>query len=311
MQMLSLASLGVGIACGAASLVLIRRLTRYRPPKHWVPCSSSGSSFSGLNAPTAGARTKTELPIGDQEIQLYSLATPNGTKAAIMLEEICESSPSFDYDAWRVTINGTQFGSGFVDINPNSKIPAMVDRSTSPPTRVFESGAILIFLAEKYERSDLLPKAGPLRAEVLSWLMWQMSSAPFLGGGFGHFFNYAPEPMEYPINRFAMEVKRQLDLLDQLLSTREYIAGDFYSIADIAIWPWYGAMVLGRLYNAAEFLQVRSYKHILRWAKMIEESRPAVRRGRMVTRSSPDSANALYASLPALKERHSRADWKQ
>jgi len=260
------------------------------------------------NCGRAGARTTEALQEGIHPIQLYSLATPNGVKASIMLEELAELDPAFDYDAWMIKIDGMQFTSGFVEVNPNSKIPALVDKSTSPPTRVFESAAIMIYLAEKYNRTDLLPAEPSRRAEVLSWVMWQMGSAPFLGGGFGHFYAYAPYKMEYPINRYAMEVKRQLDVLDRNLATRTYVAGESYTLADIAIWPWYGALVLGRLYSAAEFLDVASYTHVVRWAKMIEETRPAVRRGRMVNRGSSDS-DPLYKNLPNLPERHSRADW--
>lgn len=304
------AGLVVGaVGAGLAALVL-RRATKYVPPKVWKHEAPSGGAWASTNAPTAGARTKKELQVGVHPIQLYSLGTPNGVKVTIMLEELAEADAKFDYDAWNISISGDQFSSGFVGVNPNSKIPAMVDTTTSPPTRVFESGAILIYLAEKYNRADLLPPSGPKRAEVLSWLMWQMGSAPFLGGGFGHFFAYAPEKFEYPINRYAMEAKRQLDVLDRNLASRKFVAGDDYSIADIAIWPWYGALVLGALYpNSAEFLDVASYTHVVRWAKLLQETRPAVRRGRMVNRSSADSTSPLYAELPALKERHSRADW--
>lgn len=280
------------------------------PPKVWEP-SASGGKFAAINSPIAGARTKEDLSVGKHPIQLYSFATPNGVKASIMLEEICEVYLDFDYDAWRCPIDGKQFTSGFVAVNPNSKIPCMVDQSSSPPIRVFESGAMLIYLAEKYPKCKLLPTDPAKRAETLSWLMWQMGSAPYLGGGLGHFYAYAPEKMKYPIDRFAMETKRQLDVLDQRLAESRFIAGDEYTIADIAIWPWYGAIVLRRLYGVGDFLSVDEYKNVVRWAKELEESRPALRRGRMVTRGAPDTENKLYASLPAMPERHSRKDWEK
>lgn len=284
---------------------------KYVPPKVWKPVESGGA-VAAINAPTAGARTQDKLQVGKHPIQLYSFPTPNGAKATIMLEEICEVYPDFDYNAWRTPINGKQFTSGFVAVNPNSKIPCMSDHSTSPPTRVFESGAMLIYLAEKYPKCKLLPTEPSKRAECMSWLMWQMGSAPYLGGGFGHFFASVPEKMEYPINRFSMETKRQLDVLDKQLASNKYIAGDEYTIADIAIWPWYGALVLGRLYGgSAEFLSVHEYKHVVRWAKQLEEERPALRRGRMVNRNEPDTKNPAYADVPNLLERHSRADWKK
>jgi len=269
-----------------------------------------GGKFGSINAPTAGARTTEALSVGKHQIQLYSTATPNGVKAAIMLEEVCASYPDFDYDAWDLPINGKQFSSGFVEINPNSKIPAMVDRTTTPPTRVFESGAILVYLAEKFPKTGLLPKDAPRCAEVLSWVFWAIGSPPFLGGGFGHFYAYAPVKLAYPIDRYAMETKRQLDVLDQTLAKRTYIAGESYSLADVAIWPWYGALVLGRLYNAAEFLDVGSYTHVQRWARQLEAERLTIRKGRMVNRGSADSS-AVYNGLNALKERHGRSDWNQ
>merc|ERR1711920_560241 len=247
-----------------------------------------------------------ELPVGKHPVQLYSEGTPNGVKVTIALEAVCDAYPEFDYDAWRISIGGAQFDSGFVDINPNSKIPAMVDHSTSPPTRVFESGSILLYLAEKYPKAGLLPSNPAARTEAINWLFWQMGSAPYLGGGFGHFFSYAPTKRQYPIDRFAMEVKRQLSVLDQQLAKHKYVAGSEYTLADVAIWPWYGALVLGRLYSkSAVFLDAASYKHVVRWAHMLDEL-STVRRGRMTLRSTPDTK---YDGLPALTERHSRADW--
>ncbi len=256
----------------------------YVPPKVWRWESESGGRFAHINRPIAGATHEKELPIGKHPLQLYSLATPNGVKVTVMLEELLAlGEKEAEYDAWLINIQeGDQFSSGFVAINPNSKIPALLDRSTSPPLRVFESGAILMHLAEKF--GHFLPNTPIERAETLSWLFWQMGSAPFLGGGFGHFYAYAPEKWEYPINRFAMEVKRQLDVLDRRLSEHRYLAGDEYTIADIATYPWYGAMALGRLYEAAEFLDVESYSHVRRWASEIKE-RPAVKRGQRVNRT--------------------------
>jgi len=251
----------------------------YTPPKVWKWEADNGGTWASTNRPIAGATSEKVLPVGKHPLQLYSMATPNGVKATVMLEELLALGHSgAEYDAHLIKIgDGDQFGSGFVDVNPNSKIPALMDHSAATPTRVFESGAILLYLAEKF--GALLPSDASLRAECLSWLFWQMGSAPYLGGGFGHFYAYAPTKMEYPIDRFTMEVKRQLDVLDRLLAEREYICGDEYTIADIAIWPWYGATVLGRQYDAAEFLDVASYKHVIRWAKQID-ARDAVKRGR-------------------------------
>ena len=273
----------------------------YTPPKVWIWDKASGGKFSNINRPVSGATKEQALPVGEHPLQLYSLATPNGVKVTIMLEELLElGKQGAEYDAYLINIGeGDQFGSDFVAINPNSKIPALLDRSTVPPTRVFESGAILIYLAEKFDA--YYPKDLPARAECLSWLMWQMGSAPFLGGGFGHFYAYAPEKFEYPINRYAMEVKRQLDVLDRNLSTRRFLCGDDYTIADIATCPWYGALVLHNLYEAAEFLDVASYTHVARWAREIEQ-RPAVQRGRRVNRTwGPEELR--------VPERHSAADF--
>ena len=254
----------------------------YVPPKVWTWDAESGGRFAKINRPIAGATHDKELPVGEHPLQLYSLATPNGVKVTVMLEELLALGVDAEYDAYTINIQeGDQFGSGFVAANPNSKIPAIVDRSTSPPTRIFESGAILVHLAEKF--GAFLPTDPSARAECMSWLFWQMGSAPFLGGGFGHFYAYAPEKYEYPINRFAMEVKRQLDVLDRNLAERRFLAGDEYTIADIATCPWYGALVKGALYEAAEFLDVGSYTHVVRWADEILQ-RPAVQRGRRVNR---------------------------
>ena len=274
----------------------------YTPPPVWVWDKANGGQFANINRPTAGAQFERELPVGKHPFQLYSLGTPNGQKVTIMFEELLEAGfAEAEYDAWMINImESQQFGSGFVDINPNSKIPALVDHSGEKPFRIFESGAILIHLAEKFD--FLLPRAPEQRAETLSWLMWQMGSAPFLGGGFGHFYAYAPEKWEYPINRFAMEVKRQLDVLDRQLATREFIAGPEYSIADIAIWPWYGNLTLGRAYgDAGTFLDTESYVNVQRWAKAID-ARPAVQRGRIVNKSWGEADEQL-------PERHSAADF--
>ncbi|MEL6214519.1 MAG: glutathione-dependent disulfide-bond oxidoreductase [Pseudomonadota bacterium] len=273
----------------------------YTPPKVWTWDQSSGGKFANINRPISGATHEKVLPVGEHPFQLYSLATPNGVKATVMFEELLEHGFSdAEYDAWIVNIQeGDQFSSGFVSINPNSKIPAMADHTTSPITRVFESGAILVYLAEKF--GAFLPTDPAARAETLSWLFWQMGSAPFLGGGFGHFYAYAPEKYEYPINRYAMEVKRQLDVLDKNLAEREFLAGNDYTIADIATFPWYGGMVMGKLYDAAEFLDVTTYEHVLRWANAISE-RPAVIRGRRVNRVWGEESSQL-------KERHSAADF--
>ncbi|MDJ0868971.1 MAG: glutathione-dependent disulfide-bond oxidoreductase [Myxococcota bacterium] len=256
----------------------------YTPPTVWKWDSESGGRFAKINRPIAGATHDKELPVGEHPLQLYSLATPNGVKVTILLEELLAlGHAGAEYDAYLINIgDGDQFGSGFVAINPNSKIPALLDRSTDPPTRVFESGAILVYLAEKF--GAFLPQEPSARAECLSWLFWQMGSAPYLGGGFGHFYAYAPEKLEYPINRFAMEVKRQLDVLDRNLAERRFLGGDEYTIADMATYPWYGSLALGKLYDAGVFLDVQSYTHVVRWANEIGE-RPAVRRGRRVNRT--------------------------
>lgn len=274
----------------------------YTPAKVWTWESESGGKFASINRPIAGATHDKTLPIGEHSFQLYSLATPNGQKAAIMFEELLELGLNdAQYDAYLINIGeGDQFGSDFVDINPNSKIPALLDHSTTPPTRVFESGSILQYLGEKFDA--LIPKSLLAKTECRNWLFWQMGSAPYLGGGFGHFYSYAPSKMQYPIDRFTMETKRQLDVLNQHLSNNDYMAGDEYSIADIAIWPWYGSLVLGDLYDAAEFLDVASYTHVVRWAKQIAE-RPAVKRGRRVNRTwGPEEEQ--------LAERHSADDFK-
>lgn len=273
-------------------------MTEYVPAKVWTWDTESGGTFASINRPIAGATHEKPLPVGKHPLQLYSLATPNGQKVTILLEELLALGHSgAEYDAWLIKIgDGDQFGSGFVAVNPNSKIPALMDHSGATPIRVFESGAILQYLAEKF--GAFLPTEPAARAECLSWLFWQMGSAPYLGGGFGHFYAYAPSKMEYPINRFAMETKRQLDVLDKRLAVSQYIAGDDYTIADIAIWPWYGGLVKGRLYGAAEFLSVHEYKHVMRWADAID-ARPAVQRGRRVNRVSGDDQ---------LPERHDASD---
>ena len=256
----------------------------YTPPKVWQWDAESGGRFANINRPVAGATHEKELPVGKHPLQLYSLATPNGVKVTVLLEELLALGKSgAEYDAYLVNIGeGDQFGSGFVAVNPNSKIPALLDMSTTPPTRVFESGAILVYLAEKFDA--FLPREPAARAECLSWLFWQMGSAPFLGGGFGHFYAYAPEKYEYPINRYAMEVKRQLDVLDRNLAARRYLCGDDYNIADMANYAWYGSLVLGTIYEAQEFLDVQSYTNVIRWAAEIQE-RPAVQRGKRVNRT--------------------------
>jgi GSH-dependent disulfide-bond oxidoreductase len=271
----------------------------YVPPKVWTWDKENGGKFGSTNRPIAGATHDAELPRGAHALQLYSLATPNGVKVTVMLEELVEAGLLADYDAWLVQISGEQFGSGFVGVNPNSKIPAMMDYSGAKPLRLFESGSILIHLAEKF--GAFLPASGQARTETLNWLMWQMGSAPFLGGGFGHFYAYAPEKYEYPINRYAMETKRQLDVLDRRLAEVPFIAGDEYSIADMAIWPWYGGVVLGRAYGAAEFLDAASYKHVVAWAEKID-ARPAVKRGRIVNKNWGDEAEQV-------PNRHSAADF--
>ncbi|MGB3274991.1 MAG: glutathione-dependent disulfide-bond oxidoreductase [Castellaniella sp.] len=275
--------------------------SEYQPPRVWTWDQPSGGRFANINRPVSGPTHERELPVGRHPLQLYSQGTPNGIKVTIMLEELLEQGHAgAEYDAWLIRIGeGDQFGSGFVDVNPNSKIPALVDRSGPAPIPVFESGAILMHLAEKF--GAFLPTEPAARAECLSWLFWQVGSAPFLGGGFGHFYAYAPVKIEYAINRFAMEAKRQLDVLDKRLAEHEFVAGDHYTIADIAIWPWYGGVLLNYVYGAAEFLSAGDYRHALRWAKAIGE-RPAVRRGRMVNRTSGDPSEQLL-------ERHDAADF--
>jgi GST-like protein len=255
----------------------------YTTPPVWIWNAESGGRFSKINRPIAGPTHEQELPVGTHPLQLYSLATPNGVKVTVLLEELLALGKPAEYDAYFINIlEGDQFGSGFVAANPNSKIPALVDHSTTPPTRVFESGAILVYLAERF--GAFLPTASAARAECLSWLFWQMGSGPYLGGGFGHFYAYAPEKLEYPINRFAMEVKRQLDVLDRNLAARHFLTGDEYTIADIATYPWYGGLVLHNLYDAETFLDVKSYAHVVRWASAIQD-RPAVRRGQRVNKA--------------------------
>jgi GST-like protein len=272
----------------------------YTPPKVWRWDSESGGRFAKINRPTAGATHEKELPVGRHPLQLYSLATPNGVKVTVLLEELLAiGRKGAEYDAWLVNIGeGEQFGSGFVAVNPNSKIPALVDRSASSPIRVFESGAILVYLAEKF--GAFLPREPAARAECLSWLFWQVASTPYLGGGFGHFYAYAPEKLEYPINRYTMEVKRQLDVLDRNLAERRFLCGDEYTIADMATWPWYGGLVLHNLYDAEVFLDAKSYTNVARWAREIQE-RPAVRRGQRVNRAwGPEEERA--------PERHDSTD---
>lgn len=274
----------------------------YTPPRVWTWDSDGGGKFASINRPIAGATHEQDLPVGEHPFQLYSLATPNGVKVTIMLEELLELGyTEAEYDAHLIKImEGEQFSSGFVGVNPNSKIPALLDFSVEPPQRVFESGAILLYLAEKF--GAFMPKDHPGRTECLSWLFWQMGSAPILGGGFGHFYAYAPEKYEYPINRYTMEIKRQLDVLDRHLAEHEYIAGSEYSIADMAIWPWYGALVTNKVYEAAEFLDAASYTHLQRWTQLID-ARPAVQRGRMVNRTwgKPEEQ---------LPERHHASDFR-
>ena len=274
--------------------------TEYTPPKVWTWNHESGGRFAAINRPIAGATHEKELPVGQHPLQLYSLGTPNGVKVTIMLEELLEAGhAAAEYDAWLINIlGGDQFGSGFVAINPNSKIPALLDRSTPQPTRVFESGAILLYLSEKFGGAFVPTEVGA-RAECLSWLFWQMGATPFLGGGFGHFYAYAPTKIEYAIDRYAMEVKRQLDVLDRHLATNAYMAGAAYTIADMAIWPWYGGLIKGVLYESAEFLSVHEYQHVARWTEQIAQ-RPAVKRGRIVNRPWGE---------PQLPERHSAADF--
>jgi len=274
---------------------------QYQPPKTWTWDKSAGSAFANINRPVSGATHEKALPVGKHPLQLYSLGTPNGQKVTILLEELLEKGvTAAEYDAWLIRIGeGDQFSSGFVEVNPNSKIPALSDHSTTPPTRVFESGSILLYLAEKY--GHFLPKDPAGRTEALNWLFWLQGAAPFLGGGFGHFYHYAPVKIEYAINRFTMEAKRQLDVLDQQLAKHKFVAGDEYTIADMAIWPWYGNVVLGTIYDAAEFLDAGSYKNVLRWAKEVAE-RPGVKRGRIVNRTNGPLNEQLH-------ERHDASDF--
>ena len=274
----------------------------YTPPKVWSWNKEAVNRFSAINRPIAGPTHEKVLQVGKHPIQLYSLGTPNGVKVTVMLEELlARGHEGAEYDAWLININkGDQFSSGYVDINPNSKIPVMVDHSGPKPVRVFESGAILLYLAEKF--GEFLPKEHVARTEALNWLFWQMGSAPFLGGGFGHFYAYAPQKWEYPIDRYAMEAKRQLDVLDRRLAETEYLAGDQYTIADMAVWPWYGAMVKGILYEAGEFLSVHEYKNVIRWTDQIAE-RPAVKRGRIVNRTWGEPSSQLF-------ERHDASDFE-
>lgn len=275
--------------------------TSYTPPKVWKWDKSSGGRFANINRPIAGPTHDKELPVGEHKLQLYSLATPNGVKVTVMLEELLEAGHDAEYDAWLINISeGDQFSSGFVQANPNSKIPALMDHRVDPVQRVFESGSILLYLAESF--GAFLPEDPRARTEALSWLFWQMGSAPYLGGGFGHFYAYAPEKFEYAINRFAMEAKRQLDVLNRHLAENEYMAGETYSIADMAIWPWYGALVQGKVYDAAEFLAVHEYEHVKRWTEAIGQ-RPAVARGRKVNR-------AWGAPSEQLLERHDASDFE-
>ena len=276
-------------------------MTEYTPPQVWTWNKGNGGRFANINRPIAGATHEKILPVGVHPMQLYSLGTPNGQKVTVMLEELLAlGHTGAEYDAWQIKIgDGDQFGSGFVDINPNSKIPALLDRSGPTPIRVFESGAILVYLAEKF--GAFLPTEPAARAECMSWLFWQMGSAPYLGGGFGHFYAYAPTKIEYAIDRFAMEVKRQLDVLDRRLGESEYLGGKDYTIADMAVWPWYGALAKGLVYGAGEFLQVDSYKNVQRWTDAIA-ARPAVKRGRMVNRATGELSSQLH-------ERHDASDF--
>ena len=275
--------------------------TEYQPPKVWTWNKEGGGRFANINRPIAGPTHEKDLPVGKHPFQLYSLGTPNGVKVTIMFEELLAAGHTgAEYDAWLINIGeGDQFSSGFVGVNPNSKIPALMDHTTNPPTRLFESGSMLLYLAEKFDA--FLPADHHKRTEAINWLFWQMGSAPFLGGGFGHFYAYAPEKLEYPINRYAMEVKRQLDVLDRRLAENEYMAGDEYSIADMAIWPWYGALAAGVVYDAGEFLQVQDYKNVQRWRRQIND-RPAVQRGRMVNRTFGEPSSQL-------RERHDASDF--
>ncbi len=288
-------------AANSGNMRLMNDTPPYTPPAIWTPPAASGGRFANINRPVSGPTHDKALPVGRHPLQLYSLGTPNGIKVTVMLEELLAlGHTGAEYDAWLIRIHeGEQFGSGFVAANPNSKIPVLVDRSGATPQRVFESGAILQYLAEKF--GAFFPASGAARAECLSWLNWQMGSAPFLGGGFGHFYAYAPSKMQYPIDRYAMEVKRQLDVLDRRLAEVPYLAGDNYTIADMAVWPWYGALVKGQLYEAGEFLQVQAYTHVLRWTDQIAQ-RPGARRGRMVNRTWGEPASQLH-------ERHDASDF--
>ena len=274
----------------------------YTPPRVWKWDKESGGKFANINRPIAGPTHDKALQVGKHPLQLYSLATPNGVKVTVMLEELLEKGhKDAEYDAWLINIqDGDQFGSGFVDVNPNSKIPALMDHSVNPPQRVFESGSILLYLAEKF--GEFLPRDPAARTETLNWLFWQMGSAPLLGGGFGHFYAYAPEKYQYPIDRYTMEIKRQLDVLDRRLADNVYLAGDEYTIADMAVWPWYGALVTNKVYEAAEFIEAHTYTNVLRWTNQIAE-RPAVKRGRMVNRAWGDPASQLW-------ERHDASDFE-
>ncbi len=274
----------------------------YTPPRVWKWDKESGGKFANINRPIAGPTHDKALQVGKHPFQLYSLATPNGVKVTVMLEELLEKGhKDAEYDAWLINIqDGDQFGSGFVDVNPNSKIPALMDHSVNPPQRVFESGSILLYLAEKF--GEFLPRDPAARTETLNWLFWQMGSAPMLGGGFGHFYAYAPEKYQYPIDRYTMEIKRQLDVLDRRLADNAYLAGDEYTIADMAVWPWYGALVTNKVYEAAEFIEAHTYTNVLRWTNQIAE-RPAVKRGRMVNRAWGDPASQLW-------ERHDASDFE-
>lgn len=274
--------------------------TSYTPPKVWKWEAGNGGKFANINRPVSGATHEKALPVGEHPLQVYSLATPNGVKVTVMLEELLELGfKEAEYDAWLIDImEGDQFSSGFVEVNPNSKIPAMMDHSVNPPQRVFESGSILLYLAEKF--GAFIPKDPVAKTECMNWVFWQMGAAPILGGGFGHFYAYAPEKFEYPINRYTMEIKRQLDVLDKRLADNPYLAGEEYSIADMLVWPWYGALVLNRVYDAAEFLEADSYTHVMRWAKAID-LRPAVQRGRIVNRTWGET-------FEQLRERHSSED---
>ena len=274
----------------------------YTPPRVWKWDKENGGAFASINRPIAGSTHDKDLPVGKHPLQLYSLATPNGVKVTVMLEELLEKGHrEAEYDAWLINIqNGDQFGSGFVDVNPNSKIPALVDHSVTPPRRVFESGSILLFLAERF--GEFLPSDPAVRTETLNWLFWQMGSAPMLGGGFGHFYAYAPEKYQYPIDRYTMEIKRQLDVLDRRLADNAYLAGSEYTIADMAVWPWYGALVTNKVYEAAEFIEAHTYTNVLRWSHQIAE-RPAVKRGRMVNRAWGEPSSQLL-------ERHDASDFE-